>query len=346
MVILQTQRFSLREITQDDFAALCKVFKDPKAMYAYVRAFTDEEVQEWLDAQFKSYAQEGFGMWAIVPEGSQQPIGQCGLHRLSYDGRDVIEISYQLQKAFWHNGYATQAVAACKDYALNTLGAQEVFCFIREDNLPSLRVAQRNGMWEVGDIVRHYRGLDLAHKVYSLKKGSAGAEYCDIYGEDGSPLGIVRERHQPLGSGEFKRAVGVWVFNSDRQILLTQRDLSKGFAPGLWENTGGHVMAGEDMRASALRELFEETGIIATADALKFIGTAKVAPYFGDNFVLRRDIKAEDIVLRAGETAAAQWVSYERFSQMGEQGELAPSVMAHLTPLLQAFKAALFENQA
>ena len=47
--ILETRRLYLRRLTQEDFDALCRTLQDPEAMYAYEHAFSDEEVQQWLD---------------------------------------------------------------------------------------------------------------------------------------------------------------------------------------------------------------------------------------------------------------------------------------------------------
>ena len=80
-------------------------------------------------------------------------------------------------------------------------------------------------------------------------------ELIDIYNAQGHPTGTVRERGKPLNSGEYVMAVGVWVTDSENQILLTQRSLEKSFAPGKWENTGGHVRAGEECSAAMAREL-------------------------------------------------------------------------------------------
>ena len=54
-MILETERLNLREIDQSDFRALCNILQDPDAMYAYEGAFSDEEVQEWLDRQILRY---------------------------------------------------------------------------------------------------------------------------------------------------------------------------------------------------------------------------------------------------------------------------------------------------
>ena len=41
---------------------------------------------------------------------------------------------------------------------------------IRDNNLPSRRVAERNGMAVRGSLVKHYHGLDMPHLVYSVRR--------------------------------------------------------------------------------------------------------------------------------------------------------------------------------
>ena len=50
-MIFETKRLSFRELTQDDFHSLCQILQDEETMYAYEGAFSDREVQEWLDRQ-------------------------------------------------------------------------------------------------------------------------------------------------------------------------------------------------------------------------------------------------------------------------------------------------------
>ena len=58
------------------------------------------------------------------------------------------------------------------------------------------------------------------------------------------------------------RAVHVFVFNKRGDLLLQQRSHLKDVHPGLWDSSvSGHLDAGEDYPAAALRELAEEMGI-------------------------------------------------------------------------------------
>lgn len=52
-------------------------------------------------------------------------------------------------------------------YAFDRLGAQKVIAEIRPENRPSRRVAERLGMWVEREFVKHYRGKEMPHLIYS-----------------------------------------------------------------------------------------------------------------------------------------------------------------------------------
>lgn len=168
-MILETERLYLRKMEQSDYSALCKILQDEEVMYAYEHAFSDDEVQEWLDRQRKRYEDYGFGLWLVVLKDTDEVIGQCGLTMQDCNGKQVLEIGYLFQKAYWHKGYATETAVACKKYAFETLKAKEVFSIIRDNNIPSQKVAKRNGMKVVDQFVKHYYGMDMPHFVFSIK---------------------------------------------------------------------------------------------------------------------------------------------------------------------------------
>lgn len=174
-MILETERLYLREMTQNDFNSLCKILQDEDVMYAYEHAFDREEVQIWLEKQIERYDKYGFGLWAAVLKETGEMIGQCGLTMQEWGDRQVVEIGYLFQKAYWHNGYAIEAAKACKKYAFHKLGIKEVYSIIREDNISSQKVAKRNGMIVKGSLVKFYYGMEIPHLVYAVeKKGTRG----------------------------------------------------------------------------------------------------------------------------------------------------------------------------
>ena len=170
-MILETERLYLREMDQGDFRSLCRILQDDEAMYAYEGAFTDGEVQEWLDRQIARYQAWGFGLWAVILKETNEMIGQCGLTMQPWKNREVLEVGYLFERRYWRRGYATEAAKACKQYAFDVLQADEVCSIIRDTNIPSQRVALRNGMAVADRSVKHYRGVDMPHDRYVAPRG-------------------------------------------------------------------------------------------------------------------------------------------------------------------------------
>lgn len=169
-VILETERLYLREMTQDDFPSLCNILQDEETMYAYEGAFTDSEAQEWLDRQRARYQKWGFGLWAVILKDNGKMIGQCGLTMQPWKEEEVLEVGYLFERSHWHKGYATEAATTCKQYAFDVLQAKDVCSIIRDTNTASQHVAVRNGMTIEDTWTKHYRGVDMPHYRYVVRR--------------------------------------------------------------------------------------------------------------------------------------------------------------------------------
>jgi ribosomal-protein-alanine N-acetyltransferase len=173
---IETKRLVIQPMTMDDYEGLKKILQDREVMYAYEHAFSDQEVQDWYDNQQKRYQRDGFGLWAVKKKETGEMIGQCGITWQDFAGKQVLEVGYLFQKAYWHMGYATESAKACKEYAFLMLGAEEVYSIIRDNNFPSQNVARRNGMKPVGTFVKHYWGIDMPHIAFCITKQAFEAE--------------------------------------------------------------------------------------------------------------------------------------------------------------------------
>ncbi|MFA6731709.1 MAG: GNAT family N-acetyltransferase [Sphaerochaeta sp.] len=169
-IILETERLLLRELTQEDYPMLSAILQDPQTMYAYEGPFSDEETQAWLERNLKRYKEDGFGLWAVVPKETGAMVGQAGLTWQSIGDTKVLEIGYLFNRAYWGKGYATEAAIACKHYAFSVLQAQEVYSIIRDTNSASMHVAMRAGMQVRTRFTKHYRGVDMPHLAFSVKR--------------------------------------------------------------------------------------------------------------------------------------------------------------------------------
>lgn len=61
--------------------------------------------------------------------------------------------------------------------------------------------------------------------------------------------------------GVMHRAFSIFIFNSDKKLLLQKRNSSKYHSAGLWTNTCcSHPRHGEDLQGAVIRRLKEEMG--------------------------------------------------------------------------------------
>jgi 8-oxo-dGTP pyrophosphatase MutT (NUDIX family) len=162
-------------------------------------------------------------------------------------------------------------------------------------------------------------------------------ELVDIYDKDGNLTGVVKDRSEPLLPGEYVMAVGIWIVNDQGEIFLTKRSPEKRYMPNKWENPAGHVQAGEDCETAIIRELLEETGLVAEKSWMTFLGGSQSAYGFGRDYGVRMNFDLSAVRLQPGETCDARWATYEDFKRMTESGELASSVVEHMEDYMENF---------
>lgn len=167
MTILETPRLRLRKFTLEDSTALARVLSDPETMRYYPAPIDFAGVEQWIERNCRRYQDDGVGLWAMEVMSNSELIGDCGIIVQQVEGERLYEIGYHLRRDLWHQGLATEAAIACRDWAFAHLKTERVISLIRPDNLPSQRVAERNGMTVWKEIT--WRGL--LHKVYSVERG-------------------------------------------------------------------------------------------------------------------------------------------------------------------------------
>ena len=166
--IIKNDQLYLRELTSDDFEDLSLILQDEETMYAYEAAFTKQQVSDWLNWNLKSYQENGFGLWAIIDQKSQNFIGQCGIVYSDVEDESLLEISYLVNKQYLNQGYASSASQLCMAYAKDKLKARKICSIIRDTNLSSRKVAEKNGMTILKQFDKDYSGRPVRHFVYSL----------------------------------------------------------------------------------------------------------------------------------------------------------------------------------
>ena len=162
-------------------------------------------------------------------------------------------------------------------------------------------------------------------------------EYNDIYTADRRLTGKLHLRGEKWNPGEYGLVVCVWVYDGLGNILMTKRAPGKSFA-GTWENSGGVAQAGETSLQAIVRELHEETGILASPEEFELIDTTQDSTAFFDHYRLCKQIPLEQIVLLPGETCDVKWVSIDEAYKMVERREICDVISKQFlrhAPLLQ-----------
>jgi len=90
-------------------------------------------------------------------------IGYCGFYHQQIDQMNEIEIGYRLHPDYWNRGLITEAAQAVRDHGFRDLKLPRVISLIHPDNIPSRRVAEKNGMrLEKETVYRDFRTFVFA----------------------------------------------------------------------------------------------------------------------------------------------------------------------------------------
>ena len=147
--MIETKRLLLREMTAQDFDALCRVLTDPDIMQHYPSVFNETGVQNWINKNMERYRIFGFGLWAVCLKDTGEVIGDCGLTMQLIDGQIKPEIGYHIRKDCQRQGYAKEAALAVRDWAFTNTPFQVVYSYMKHTNEPSAKTALAYGCKQV-----------------------------------------------------------------------------------------------------------------------------------------------------------------------------------------------------
>lgn len=152
-------------------------------------------------------------------------------------------------------------------------------------------------------------------------------EYWDIYDRDKKKTGRVMKRNDwILQDGEYHLTVLGVIVRPDRKFLITKRVMTKSWAPGWWEVSGGGVQAGEESREAVNREVFEETGLDVSGCEDGYLFTYKREnPGEGDNYFVdvyrfELDFDEADVKPQESETDGFMLADAAQIKEFAEAG--------------------------
>lgn len=164
-------------------------------------------------------------------------------------------------------------------------------------------------------------------------------ELWDIYDKDKKLTGRTMKRNDwTLADDEYHLTVLGVIARTDGRFLITKRVMTKAWAPGWWEVSGGAAMAGEKSKEAVLREVREETGLdVSDWDGGYLFTYHRENPGKGDNYFVDvyrfvGDFDESDLSLQQEETDGYMLATVEQIKEFAEQG-----IFLHYDSIKEAF---------
>ncbi len=151
--ILKTKRLTLEKIEIQHLENLYLLLSNPKVQQYFPKTLTKSETLEFYDTIQKRYHRDGYCYWAVIRNTDYQYLGICGLIRQMINEKSETEVGYRFLDTFWKKGYATEAAKGCISYAREMLALNSVISLIKPINIPSVRVAEKNGFKKEGSVM-------------------------------------------------------------------------------------------------------------------------------------------------------------------------------------------------
>jgi RimJ/RimL family protein N-acetyltransferase len=180
-VRLETERLVLRKPEHGDLDGYSEMYGDEEVVrYIGGKTLTPDEIPAAIDRLLGHWDRHGLGLFSVIRREDERFVGRVGyllwdterwengVHEV-LEGDLELEIGWAISRAFWSQGYATEAAIACRDHALGELGRDRVISLIAPANVASIRVAEKLGE-------SHERDIELKLGpvgVYSLGKRPA-----------------------------------------------------------------------------------------------------------------------------------------------------------------------------
>lgn len=147
MMILETERLKIREITESDAGFILDLLNQP----SFINNIGDRNVRtleqsaEFIENRFRAaYAKFGFGLYAVELKETGAPIGICGFVKRDYLAD--ADIGFAFLPQYERRGYGFESASAMLDYGRETLNFKQVAAIVSPHNEASAKLLEKLGL--------------------------------------------------------------------------------------------------------------------------------------------------------------------------------------------------------
>ncbi|MDD7794942.1 GNAT family N-acetyltransferase [Clostridium sp. 'White wine YQ'] len=172
LVVLETPRLVLTKLQENDSSVLFNYWSDNDVTkYLNIDSLkTNEEAKEILNYfEELSLKNKGF-RWGIFSKEYNILIGTCGFIKGTLNQGHIGEISYELGKSYWGNGYMKEALTALIYFGFNDYRLNRIEAYVKPKNTASIKVLENMNFIKEGVLREHHQNKDKFYDVviYSL----------------------------------------------------------------------------------------------------------------------------------------------------------------------------------
>ena len=152
---IETERLILRPMEITDIDAMLRIFTDPLVIASFgIPPFERPQMERWVQRNLSHQDEYGYGLFSVILKSNELLVGDCGLEQMDIEGVKVAELGYDFHSDYWHQGLATEAAKAVRDYAFKILSLPRLVSLIRTGNDAARHVAERLGMTLISESTR------------------------------------------------------------------------------------------------------------------------------------------------------------------------------------------------
>lgn len=159
--VLLTDRLCLRPLSRSDRPAIERLADDPDIAHwcsAIPYPLPRAAALSWIAASFSERQHGEAVTYAIERRLGRVFMGGISLSLAGAEGT----IGYWLGRPHWNRGYATEALRRILSFGFETFGLADISAYTMPDNAASLRVQEKAGMVDQGE-VDHVDGYPVRH---------------------------------------------------------------------------------------------------------------------------------------------------------------------------------------
>jgi RimJ/RimL family protein N-acetyltransferase len=104
---------------------------------------TLEQLTRRIDIHEAFWREFGYGMFAVIEKKSGRFVARVG--PIPSIGAGAVEVAWSTVREAWGLGYAVEATKAAIDFTFGHSALDSLDCYLRPDNAPSRRVAEKLG---------------------------------------------------------------------------------------------------------------------------------------------------------------------------------------------------------